>query len=56
MLYDLAIITGGEMSSSINPASGLASVVPGMSTSLPGTMTNIGECYSQLPLFIHSLW
>jgi len=38
----LANSLGGEMSSSINPASGLASVVPGMSTSLPGTMTNIG--------------
>jgi len=33
---------GGEMSSSINPSSGLASVVPGLATHIPGTTTNIG--------------
>ncbi len=37
------ILTGGEMSSSINPSSGIASMVPGMATSIPGTATNIGR-------------
>jgi len=38
----LAQNMGGEMSSSISPASGLASMIPGMATSIPGTATNLG--------------
>jgi len=33
---------GGEMSSTINPSSGIASMIPGFQTALPGTQTNIG--------------
>lgn len=33
---------GGDMSSSIDPSSGIASMMPGMATVIPGTATNIG--------------
>jgi len=38
----LATNMGGEMSSSISPSSGLASMIPGMQTAIPGMQTNIG--------------
>ena len=31
------------MSSSISPSSGMASMIPGFQTALPGTQTNIGK-------------
>ena len=31
------------MSSSIDPSSGMASMMPGMASVIPGTATNIGE-------------
>ena len=31
------------MSSSLDPTSGVASMLPGISTVIPGTMTNIGK-------------
>jgi len=33
---------GGEMTSSISPVSGLASMIPGMASTIPGTATNLG--------------
>merc|ERR1719239_1397453 len=38
----LAQNLGGEMSTSINPSSGFASMVPGMKSMIPGTMTGMG--------------
>jgi hypothetical protein len=31
------------MTSSIDPSSGIASMMPGMATVIPGTATNIGQ-------------
>ena len=39
------------MSSTINPSSGLASVIPGMQSAIPGTMTNIGNYRKKVPNF-----